>query len=359
LDIAGTVTAARAQEVGIIAPVSAPSDDPDVTEKGRGMHHVGRLLVVLGARGPILLVVSLVVGALSPSLARAGYALLPGSAFLLTLGSFLTASLASFETKMRVWRVACVLLWLGLGIPLVAAGILCVIPLDPSLRAGVLLSLLAPPVGSAAAVAGMLGLLPRLALLASIALTLVCPLSIPLLARGLRLGIDIEMNGLAARLFAIIAAAAAVACLARYFRKPLQAVLPDQHAGAGVAVIGLIIVGLATSQGIRTHWAADPALFDRMLATAFAMNIGFCAIGAAVFSWLGLREAATVGLVSGNRNVTLAWAAAGFALPPLAEGYIAACVVPVLAIPLIVKVSLSAPHFLGRLSARLRTAEPP
>lgn len=35
--------------------------------------------------------------------------------------------------------------------------------------------------------------------------------------------------------------------------------------------------------------------------------------------------------------MTLAWAAAGFGLPPLAEGYVAACVIPVLALPLIIK----------------------
>jgi arsenite transporter len=41
------------------------------------------------------------------------------------------------------------------------------------------LSLLAPPVGSAAAIATMLGLQSRLALIVSIALTLIAPLSIP------------------------------------------------------------------------------------------------------------------------------------------------------------------------------------
>jgi arsenite transporter len=322
------------------------------------VYFLGKVLSVLGAQGPILLVISLVAGALSAPLAYAGYTLLPVAAFLLTLGSFLTASLASFETKMRPIHMALVLTWLGLGIPLAGAAVLAVAPLSPSLQAGVLLSLLAPPVGSAAAIAGMLGLQPRLALLASIALTIVAPASMPLLGHLLRLGVDIEMSSLAVRLIGIVGSAALVAWVFHLFRNALRFVLPDQQAGAGVAVIGLVVVGLATSQGVRAHWAADPLAFDLMLAAAFAINVGLCAIGTAVFSWLGVRSAATIGLVSGNRNVTLAWASASLALPQLAEGYVAACVVPVLALPLVIKVSLAAVAFVSRCVAKQARAEP-
>jgi arsenite transporter len=257
------------------------------------VHFVGKALTALGAQGPILLVISLIAGALSAPLAYAGYSLLPVAAFLLTLGSFLTAGLASFETRMRGIHVALVLIWLGLGIPLAGAALLAVAPLSAPLHAGVLLSLLAPPVGSAAAIAGMLGLQPRLALLASIALTAVAPASMPLLGQLLHLGIDIDMSSLAVRLFGIIGIAAAVALAVHRFHDALRPILPDQQAGAGVAVIGLIIVGLATSQGVRAHWLADPRAFDLMLASAFAVNVGLCAAGTAVFFWLGFRSAAT------------------------------------------------------------------
>ena len=109
--------------------------------------------------------------------------------------------------------MALVLAWVGLALPL-AAAILLSFSADPSLRAGVLLSLLAPPVGSAAAIAGMLGLRPRLALLVSIALTLLTPISIPCFATVLGLGIAFDMGGLAIRLFSIIGAAGLVAFLA-------------------------------------------------------------------------------------------------------------------------------------------------
>ncbi len=309
------------------------------------MQIVGKLLSTLGGQGPTLLVISLGAGLLIHPLAHFGYEFLPFSAFLLTLGSFLTAGLAPPETEIRLPLVALVLAWVGLALPLAAAILLSFLPLDPALRAGVLLSLLAPPVGSAAAIAGMLGLRPRLALLVSIALTLLTPISIPCFATVLGLGIEFDMSALAIRLFSIIGAAGLVAFLAIWFHRNLMPVLPDQRAATGVAIIGLIIVGLATSQGIRTHWINTPLGFDVMLAAAIVVNFGLCALATLTFARLGLQIAGTIGLVSGNRNVTLVWAAASFGLPSLAEGYVAACVIPVLALPLIVKLCLRLPSF--------------
>lgn len=191
----------------------------------------------------------------------------------------------------------------------------------------------------------MLGLRPRLALLVSIALTLLTPISIPCFATVLGLAVVFDMGALAFRLFSIIGAAGLVAFLAIRFHRRLIPVLPDQRAATGIAVIGLIIVGLAASQGIRAQWTSDALRFDLMLAAAIASNFGLCALATLTFARLGLQTAGTIGLVSGNRNVTLVWAATSFGLPPLAEGYVAACVIPVLALPLIIKLCLRLPSF--------------
>jgi hypothetical protein len=175
---------------------------------------VGQILSTLGGQGPALLVVSLCAGLLIPPLAHIGYDILPFSAFLLTLGSFLTAGLAPSEARIRPPLMVGVLVWVGVALPLAAATLISFLPLDPALRAGVLLSMLAPPVGSAAAIAAMLGLRPRLALLVSIALTVLTPISIPVFAAVLGLGIAFDMGALAIRLFGIIAAASLVAFLA-------------------------------------------------------------------------------------------------------------------------------------------------
>lgn len=307
--------------------------------------YVGRILSTLGGQGPMLLVISLCAGLVITPFAHLGYDLLPFSAFLLTLGSFLTAGLAPSEASIRPLLMGVVLAWVGLVLPFAAAILLSFAPLDPALRAGVLLSLLAPPVGSAAAIAGMLGLRPRLALLVSIALTLLTPISIPSFATVLGLGIAFDMGRLAIRLFSIIGAAGLVAFLAMRFRRHVIPVLPDQSAATGIAVVGLMIVGLATSQGIRAQWTSNALRFDVMLAAAIVFNFGLCILAAMTFARLGWQTAGTIGLVSGNRNVTLVWAAASFGLPSLAEGYVAACVIPVLALPLIIKLCLRLPSF--------------
>src|SRR5260221_7758324 len=166
------------------------------------MRILGKLLSALGGQGPILLVISLGAGVSSHPLAHFGYGLLPVSAFLLTLGSFLTAGLAQTEVRTRSSLIAIVLAWVGVALPLAGAALLWFVPLDPSLRAGVLLSLLAPPVGSAAAIAAMLGLQPPLALLVSITLTLLAPLAIRRFATLLGLCVAFDRSALARRLFA-------------------------------------------------------------------------------------------------------------------------------------------------------------
>jgi predicted Na+-dependent transporter len=267
---------------------------------------------------------------------------LPLSAFLLTLGSFLTAGLAPPERGLGWRRLLLLLGWIGVGVPLIAAALVFPLHLEPALQAGVILSVLAPPVGSAAAIAAILGLQPRLALLASIALTLVAPLSIPAFATALGLNVAIDMGHLAWRLALIIGLAAVLAQMARRWRSKVQAVLPDQSAAAGVAVVGLVIVGLAMMSGIRAHWATDPDAFSLFIVAAIGVNLGAGLVGAVLFASWGAKDALTVGLVSGNRNVTLAWAAAGSTLPMATEAYVAACVLPVLALPLAVKGVLAA-----------------
>ncbi|WP_262273394.1 hypothetical protein [Microvirga yunnanensis] len=306
------------------------------------MRVLGQGLTTIGRHGPALLVLSLLLGAAVTPLATAAYQVLPLSAFLLTLGSFLTAGLASPEKGLGWRRILLALAWIGLGVPLISAAIVFSLHLDPALQAGVILSVLAPPVGSAAAIAAILGLQPRLALIASIALTLAAPFSMPAFATVLGVNVSIDMVHLTWRLALIIGLAAMVAQMARYWRSRVQVVLPGQTAAAGVAVIGLVIVGLAMMSGVRTHWATDPDAFSLFIAAAVGVNLGAGLVGALLFSSWGAKDAFTVGLVSGNRNVTLAWAAAGTTLPAATEAYVAACVLPVLALPLAVKGVISA-----------------
>jgi ACR3 family arsenite transporter len=305
------------------------------------MDGVGGSLVWLGASGPTLLVASLIAGFFVATLGEIGVTALPASAFLLTLGSFITAGLAPQERGTRLITLAYVLLWLGLAVPLLGMVALSITGLESGLKAGVFLSLCAPPVGSAAAIAAMLGLQPRLALVTSVTLTLVAPLSMPGLAYFLANDIPIDAGRFAPRLAAIILGAAAAAFFTLRNRERLGSVLPNPRAGSGIAVIGLIVVGLAAAHAARGYWHGEGIRFGAIVLAAVAVNVLACTLGALVFARLGLAAAATVGLVSGNRNVTLAWAAGGFILPAPAQEYLAACVIPVLVLPLAVNAALA------------------
>jgi ACR3 family arsenite transporter len=116
----------------------------------------GHAFASLGRHGRILLILSLVSGMIVPPLAAIAHAILPMSAFLLTLGSFLTAGLSPSEDAVRLRLTAATVAWAGLGVPLLVAGGLTLAHVGTDTRSGVLLSVLAPPVGSAAAIAAML-----------------------------------------------------------------------------------------------------------------------------------------------------------------------------------------------------------
>jgi hypothetical protein len=214
--------------------------------------------------------------------------------------------------------------------------------LDPALRAGIILSVLAPPVGSAAAIAAILGLQPRLALLTSIGLTLAAPLSMPFLALVFGIAVSIDMTALAVRLAVIIGLASLIAQAAKHWRGQVRPVLPDSQAAAGIAVLGFMVVGLAMTSGIRAHWETGSHTFSGFIVVAVTINLGVGLLGTLLFRAWQAKDALTIGLVSGNRNVTLAWAAAGATLPAATEAYVAACVLPVLSLPLAIKGVLAA-----------------
>jgi predicted Na+-dependent transporter len=102
-------------------------------------------------------------------------------------------------------------------------------------------------------------------------------------------------------------------------------------------VIGLVLVGLLAAAHAREHYDLNSGTFFETILAAFSLNLAGCLVGGAAFAFWGRKEPLTIGLVTGNRNVTLAWAIAGSALPAAAEDFVVAAVIPVLALPLALK----------------------
>jgi predicted Na+-dependent transporter len=293
------------------------------------------MLAFAGRNGPLMLFGGVLIGLISPTLADAARPLLGLAVFVFTLGAFLKVDLASFRKELErpAWT-ACMLAWTTFGVPVVMLGLVRLVQPQSGLAQGMMLCMLAPPVGSAAAIAVMLGLSAPLSLLATVAATLLSPLYLPLLANwfaGYQLHID--PVAMTARLLLIVGGACACATLLR--RHAGRFVAENPHAMTGIAVLGLILVAIGAMRGMRNYFVAHPREVVNCVVLAFAVNAGFQGLGAILFAPAGRMRALTVGLVSGNRNVTLAWAAASASLmgQQQVELYLAASVLPIFMLP--------------------------
>jgi BASS family bile acid:Na+ symporter len=180
----------------------------------------------------------------------------------------------------------------------------------------------------------MLGLSAPLALLATVAATILSPFYLPTLASQLAgYHLQIEAADMAQRLLLIIGGACLCTTLLRRFAG--RFVSENPHAMTGVAVLGLILVAIGAMRGMQAYFLEQPREVARIFVLAFTVNAGFQALGTLLFWPAGRLRALSVGLVSGNRNVTLVWAAAGASLmaAPKVELYLAMSVFPIFMMP--------------------------
>jgi BASS family bile acid:Na+ symporter len=135
------------------------------------------------------------------------------------------------------------------------------------------------------------------------------------------------------RLGAIVGGAALAAWLLR--RHAGRWVAGNPNAMTGIAVLGLLLVAVGAMRGMREEVAAAPGQAVLLLGLAFLANAALQAVGALLFAALERRRALTVGLVSGNRNITLVWAAAApfLAGHPGVELFLAMSVFPIFMLP--------------------------
>jgi predicted Na+-dependent transporter len=300
---------------------------------------LGRLLGFAGRNGPLLLLFGVSVGLVAPALAEAARPLMGLAVFIFTLGAFLKVDAAAFRAEAADRRlILAILAWASFGVPLLAFILLHILPAGPDLAMGILLCALAPPVGSAAAIAAMLGLSAPLALLATVVATLAAPFYLPPLAVLLAdAELTIDPLSLSLRLGLIVGGAALVSWLLRRFAG--RWVTANPNAMTGIAVFGLILVAIGAMRGMRQQILAAPQEAAMMLGLAFATNLGFQVIGSALFAATDRIRALTIGLVSGNRNITLVWAAATpfLADHPKVELFLAMSAFPIFMLPALMR----------------------
>jgi len=290
-----------------------------------------------GRHGAVVLLFGILVGLAIPALAEAAKPVIGIGVFAFTLAAFLRCDARSFRQEFaRPGRLALVLLWAGLGVPamcLVAAWICG--PLD-DIGAGLLLAVLAPPGGSSAAMAMILGLNPVLALVGSMLPMLAAPVLLPWLAfAGTGAVLPIDPARMMMNLAAIIGGSVLAATL-------LRRVAPrflQRHADGvtGVAVVGLLLAAIGSMAGVQAQLLANPWLAGEILGAACGIFVAMLLLGTLLFLGFGQRVAFTAGLLTSNRGVTLVMAAAGGMLPPATNLALAMSLLPYLIAPAVLR----------------------
>jgi BASS family bile acid:Na+ symporter len=271
---------------------------------------LSRVLVLLSTHGTWILAGGVFLGLAWPQAARFMGPMLAPSVFLI-----LTASLVRLDWPATVGYarrplivIVSLVALMGLA-PIAAAFVVSLVEPPPGLGKAIVLMAAASPVMAAIAFSQLLDLDAALAMMLSFAGTLLAPLTVPPLALAL-LGIELKIGtgDLMLRLGVIAFGAAAVAALIRRI-VPREVLYRRRSEIDGIAVAMLLIFALSIMNGVADAIAERPGFVATATGLAFASNIALQIAATVLFLWAGPRQALTVGLACGNRNMGLLLAA--------------------------------------------------
>jgi BASS family bile acid:Na+ symporter len=271
---------------------------------------LSRFLVLLSTHGTWILAGGVFLGLAWPQAARFMAPALAPSVFLILTASLVRLDWAATRGYVRRPLLVVLVLVALIGLaPVATALVMALTEPPPGLAGAIVLMAAAPPVMAAIAFSLLLDLDASLATVLSFVATLLAPLTVPPIALAL-LGIELKVGTgeLMLRLAIVAFGAAAVAALIRRLvpRETLQ-----RRSGEidGIAVAMLVVFALAIMDGVAAAIAERPAFVATATGLAFAANIALQLAGIAVFWWAGMRQALTIGLACGNRNMGLLLAA--------------------------------------------------
>jgi bile acid:Na+ symporter, BASS family len=201
--------------------------------------------------------------------------------------------------------VGAIVVWLLAASPALMWLALKLFDLPPALVQALVLMTAAAPIVSCAALSLIMGLDAALAVVVVVATTALMPFSLPAVALALLgLKIDIDLATFMLRLALIVGGAFAVALAVRKF-VPREKLVANARVLDGASVAILLIFILAIMDGVAAVAAARPGYVVLVTLAAFVANIALQALGALMASTLGLRQALTVGFMTGNCNMGL------------------------------------------------------
>ena len=295
-----------------------------------------RLLEALGRHAAPVLALSLFVGLLLPDLASALRPLVaPAIVGLMVCNVMRVDWRRIADVLARPRRAIAALLWVMLGVTLVAAGVLAPLPLPQPLKEAVLLTVSSPVLTAVPTFVLMMGLDGALALFTVIASSLLQPLvQPPVVYWLLGLSLDLPLGQLMLRLAIFILAGFAIGATLRRIIGPTRVDSQGKAIG-GAAVALLIVFGIGVMDGTTALILSDPGLVLLYLAVGFAANLVLQVAGIVLF-WPMARDAGlTVALVGGCRNLANLVAVLGPAASPELALFLAVGQFPLYFVPAI------------------------
>lgn len=265
-----------------------------------------RVLDFLARHAMVTLAAGVFLGLALPQVAHTARPLLVPAVFVMLAATLVKLDWpATLLHARRPLRAVLLLLWLGLGTPLLMDGVVHLLEPPPGLAAALVLMASSSPIISSIPLAMLLRLDGPLATLGVAGSMLLLPLYLPPLALWLLgLQVDIGLGAFMLRLGALIGGALAVALVVRRLSGPARIAGAETRID-GLVVAMMLIFAVSIMDGVTATLVARPERVLLYIAAAFAANLALQAAGAVAFAWMGRSEALTCGLISGNRNMAV------------------------------------------------------
>ncbi len=201
---------------------------------------------------------------------------------------------------------AAIALWQLVASPLLVWFATALLGLAPDLRLVLLLQAAAPPIGSAAVFAMILGLDGVFAVIGTVATTLALPLTLTAIVALLLPGsaLKVDLAAFFARVTLLVALPFALAALLRRALGLARLARTGDVLG-GANVVLLVVFAIAVMDGVTARLLRDPLFVATLLATACVATALLHAAGYALFRRAGSATAFSAALLSGNRNMGL------------------------------------------------------
>ena len=284
------------------------------------------------------MVVAVLIGLASPKAAATCQPLIQPAVLLLLTGSLMRVDMGALRLALaRPSASVAGLVWLLVAGPAVAMAAQSVGWLSPGASEGLLLNAVAPPLMAAPALALILGLDFTLAVVITVLSSVLFPLSLAVVI-GLG-GLSAIPGGVLAIVPRVLVMVGLPIVLATVGRKALgpQGLIRHRQVIDLTTMALLLFLAVALMDGANIVIRATP---DRALGLAVAacfFNL-FGQIASSLVFWvLGKRQALTLGLLGGNRNLGLMLGILTGLTGPDFAGYVAFAQLPIFTLPALSK----------------------